>query len=409
MAKFSGPKVRFCASNLITRGKCPCRTYTGYAEDQAFMKYYILAGEASGDLHGANLIRALREEDPEADVRAWGGDCMSRAGAVVVKHYRELAFMGFLEVVKDLPAILGNFKACKSDILRFGPDVLVLIDYPGFNLRMARWAKAQNIKVFYYISPQLWAWHTSRVNIVRQAVDRMFVILPFEKEFYETHGVEVDYVGHPLLDVVDEPVAEANFFQRFDLPEKKPVIALLPGSRRQEIAGMLPVMAEVVHHFPDYHFVVAGAPSIEPAFYRDILPAGKEIHIVHNETYAVLRQAKAALVTSGTATLETALFDVPQVVCYRGNAFSFWLAKRLVGKRVKYISLVNLIAGKAVVQELLQDKFSAKNLHIALSNLLKGPEREQILQDYAEIRVKLGTAGASRRTAALMVKYLKNR
>lgn len=373
------------------------------------MKYYILAGEASGDLHGANLVRALRTEDPEAEIRGWGGELMSAAGAEIVKHYRDLAFMGFLEVVQNLPTILGNFRECKSDILRFRPDALVLIDYPGFNLRMAKWAKRNGIKVFYYISPQLWAWHTSRVKIVRQAVDRMFVILPFEKAFYEKHGVEVDFVGHPLLDVTDKPADDTDFFMQLNLSVKKPLVALLPGSRRQEIDRILPLMAGVAEYFPDHQFVVAGAPSIEPGFYRKILSSAKNVKLVHNQTYPLLRHATAALVTSGTATLETALFKVPQVVCYQGNALSFWLAKRLVGKRVKYISLVNLIADREVVRELLQDDLTGDNLRNNLRKILEGPERALILQQYDEIRRELGTAGASKRTAVLMVKYLKEK
>jgi lipid-A-disaccharide synthase len=373
------------------------RKYGFGFQNPSFMKYYILAGEASGDLHGANLVRALKLEDPAAQVRAWGGGLMSEAGAEVVKHYRELAFMGFVEVVKNLPAIARNFRECKSGVLQFQPDVLILIDYPGFNLRMAKWAKKQGIRVFYYISPQLWAWHTSRVKIVVDTVERMFVILPFEKEFYEKHGVEVEFPGHPLLDVVDNQPDNAGFFQKNNLPEGKPIVALLPGSRRQEIERMLEVMAAVAPAFPGYQFVVAGAPSIGRAFYREVLPDDGGVRIVENQTYALLQHATAALVTSGTATLETALFNVPQVVCYRGEQVSYWLAKRLVNKDLKFIAIVNLIAGRELVKELIQEDLTA------------GERREKILAGYRELRQILGEPGASRRAAAAMVRILKRK
>lgn len=374
------------------------------------MKYYLIAGEASGDLHGSNLMKALKEEDPEARFRIWGGDMMVAAGGEIVKHYRDLAFMGFLEVVKNLPVILRNIRTCKSDILAFRPDALILIDYPGFNLRIAEWAKKQGIRVFYYISPQLWAWHASRVKIVKAAVERMFVILPFEQEFYARHGYEVSYVGHPLLDVTASFFPEGDFRSRHKLPEL-PIIALLPGSRKQEISRMLGVMLEAIPFFPEtYQFVIAGAPAIDPSFYETVLRlhpgAAGRVRIVYHQTYELLHEAEAAAVTSGTATLETALFGVPQVVCYRANPVSYQIARRLV--KVPFISLVNLVAGKEVVRELIQDDLHpraiAENL---LPFLLAGPERHRIHTDYQALREKLGGPGASKRAAAEMVLLVK--
>jgi lipid-A-disaccharide synthase len=369
------------------------------------MRYYIIAGEASGDLHGANLIKALRQEDPQAQIRAWGGDLMAEAGAEVVKHYRDLAFMGFLEVAKNLRTILRNFKFCKTDIAAWQPDVLILIDYPGFNLRMAKWAKTQQIRVFYYISPQLWAWHSSRVHGIKATVERMYVILPFEQEFYRRYDCEVDFVGHPLLDVVDSFVPPPGFRQTNGL-DQRPIVALLPGSRRQEINRMLEVMLQVVPHFPDCQFVIAGAPAVPRSFYDEIIQASgiSNVFWTGNQTYALLRQARAALVTSGTATLETALFGVPQVVCYRGGRLSYFIARRLVN--VKYISLVNLIADRPLVRELIQNDLTPDNLREQLTLLLDEQHSAQIRQEYRLLREHLGTSGASARAARLMVQRL---
>jgi lipid-A-disaccharide synthase len=371
------------------------------------MRYYVIAGEASGDLHGANLIKSLKAEDDSAVIRGWGGDLMAAAGTEVVKHYRELAFMGFWEVLKNLPTILRNFKNVKRDILDWKPDVLILIDYPGFNLRMAKWAKMQGIRVFYYISPQLWAWHSSRVHIIKSSVERMFVILPFEKQFYQNWHCEVDFVGHPLLDVVEQFSNATDFIQKNNL-DSRPIIALLPGSRRQEIQSMLSVMLKVVPAFPNYQFVIAGAPSVPRFFYDQILySAGiSNVTWIENQTYAILSLAKAALVTSGTATLETALFNVPQVVCYRGNPISFFIARHLV--KVDAISLVNLIAGKSVVRELIQHFLTPENLQQALKNLLDEHHAAEIQKEYRNLRQKLGNKGASNRTARLMVSRLRN-
>lgn len=368
------------------------------------MKYYVIAGEASGDLHGAKLLKALRREDPAASFRVWGGDLMAEAGGTLVKHYRDLAFMGFVEVLRNLPAILRNIKYCKEDILAHGPDVLILVDYPGFNLRIAKWAKRQGIRVFYYISPQIWAWHRSRVHGIKAHVDRMFVILPFEADFYAQYGYAVDFVGHPLLDVVEGFRADEHPLPPFE----KPIIALLPGSRRQEIHSMLAVMLAVARDFPAYQFVVAAAPGLPLSFYTELmaqLPGGDQAAIVQGRTYALLSRATAALVTSGTATLETALFDVPQLVCYKGNPLSYWLARRLI--QVKYISLVNLIADAPLVKELIQHEMTAPDVHRELTQLLL-PENQQALRaGYASLRQKLGQAGASQRAAALMVGYLR--
>lgn len=364
------------------------------------MKYYIISGEASGDLHASNLMRELKALDKDAHFRAWGGDLMEAQGAHLVKHYRDLAFMGFTEVLMNIRTILRNIDFCKKDILQNKPDVLILIDYPGFNLRIAEFAKSNGIKVFYYISPQIWAWKQSRVHKIKKIVDRMFVILPFEKDFYKGFDYEVDFVGHPLLDAVE------NFSSsmQLELPEGKPVIAILPGSRKQEVSVMLPLMLSMKKHYPNYQFLIAGAPSLPKEFYSPFL-AGSDIPLIFGQTYQLLKQSKAALVTSGTATLETALFGVPEVVCYKGGKISYLIARQLI--KVKFISLVNLIMDKEIVKELIQDELNEKNLKLELDKLLEGNSREEMIQSYAELKMKLGGAGASRKTAELMLSYLK--
>lgn len=367
------------------------------------MKYYLIAGEASGDLHGSNLIKALMLEDSSAIFRSWGGDLMKAAGGTLVKHIKDLAFMGFLEVLKNLPTILNNIKFCKSDILDFQPDVLILIDYPGFNLRIAKWAKKKGIKVIYYISPQIWAWHTSRVHGIKKSVDKMLVILPFEKEFYAKYDCEVDFVGHPLLDVVNKLQPAQDFKNVHHLNDKE-IIALLPGSRKQEIQKMLQVMLSMVEYFPNYQFVVAGAPSIEKEFYQEIFDSvpypSKSCFLVQNQTYDLLHHSKAALVTSGTATLETAIFKVPQVVCYKGNSFSFFLAKRLVA--VNFISLVNLILDKEIVKELIQTDFNKENLKLELEKILTEKNVAKMKDEYIALQEKLGGSGASKKAANII-------
>lgn len=360
-------------------------------------RIYIIAGEASGDLHGGNLVKALFKEagsDP-LEVRAWGGDRMAAAGAEVVKHYSELAFMGFTQVILNLRTILRNIDRCKEDIARFKPDALILIDYPGFNLRIAEWAHARGIPVHYYISPQVWAWKKGRVHTIKRVVDRMYVILPFEREWYARYGMEVEFVGHPLLDALEQEGRTP--LEPLPGQDGRPIVALLPGSRRQEIATMLPLMAAVSKRFPDRQFVLAAAPSVPDAIYEQGI-GGAPITVVKGRTYDVLRHAHAALVTSGTATLETALFGVPEVVCYGGGAINVWLAKRLVD--IRFISLVNLIMDREVVRELIQSDLTEKKLVAELQRLLEdGPYRERMLTDLASLRERLGGPGASQKVA----------
>lgn len=363
------------------------------------MKYYVIAGEASGDLHGSNLIKALKQTDQHAAFRAWGGDMMQTAGADIVKHYRDLAFMGFAEVIMNLRTILNNLTFCKADILSYKPDVLILIDYPGFNLRIAKWAKAQGLKVIYYISPQVWAWKENRVKTIRQCVDKMLVILPFEKDFYRKWKYEVTYVGHPLVEVVDEYVKKGAGQNSALSFIQKPVIALLPGSRKQEILKKLPVMLEVSKTFPDYQFVVAKAPGQDDSFYDELLSQYPGVKSVSGKTYDLLMGAKAALVTSGTATLETALFGVPEVVCYKGSPVSYAIAKRVI--KIKYISLVNLIMDKPVVKELIQHDMTAGNITRELNDILYNPERiQQLKSDYRQLHEILSAGGHASDNAA---------
>lgn len=374
------------------------------------MKFFLIAGEASGDLHGANLIRAIKEQAPESEFQAWGGDRMEAAGANISMHYRELAFMGFVEVIANLRTILKNIEKCKKEIAAYQPDTLVFIDYPGFNMRIGAFAKEQGIKTFYYISPQVWAWKQKRVYKLRSFVDQMFVILPFEQDFYAQFGMKVDFVGHPLLDAIGqynrEPFDEQGLRKEWGLSTEKPVVALLPGSRKQEVKAMLQVMLQAVEDIHDTEFVVAGAPSLELSFYKEVLK-GSEVKVVQGNTYGLLRMAKAALVTSGTATLETALFDVPQVVCYKGNVFSYLIARQLV--KVKYISLVNLIMDRVVVKELIQREMNVQSVRNELSKLLGDDNyRSKMKADYAELRQVLGGEGASEVTAKLMLKTLSS-
>ncbi|MFV8343457.1 lipid-A-disaccharide synthase [Flavobacterium sp. XS2P39] len=370
------------------------------------MKYYIIAGEASGDLHGSNLMKALYKEDPNADIRFWGGDLMQNTGGTLVKHYRELAFMGFIEVIFNLKTILNNIKICKKDILNFQPDVLIFIDYPGFNLRIAKWAKELGMKTHYYISPQIWAWKESRITEIKRDIDKMYVILPFEKNFYEDkHHFPVEFVGHPLIDAIQNqrPIDPALFRKENKLDEK-PIIAVLPGSRKQEITKMLSVMLSVANDFPDYQFVIAGAPSQEYSFYERFI-TNENIKFISNKTYHLLQNAAAALVTSGTATLETALFKVPEVVCYKGSWASYQIAKRII--TLKYISLVNLIMDQEVVTELIQEDCTTEQIREELKKILIPAHRTQLLEKYDVLEAKLGGIGASAKTAKLIVADLK--
>ncbi len=369
------------------------------------MKYYIIAGEASGDLHGSNLMRALYQEDSKADIRFWGGDLMQEVGGTLVKHYKLLAFMGFAEVVMNLKTILNNITFCKKDIEKFNPDVIIFIDYPGFNMRIAKWAKQKGIKTHYYIAPQIWAWKENRIKAVKRDFDKLFVILPFEKDFFEVkHDFPVDFVGHPLIDAIHnrKKTDEVQFRKENHLDEK-PIIAILPGSRKQEISKMLSVMLSVVNDFTDYQFVIAGAPSQEFEFYQQFLTT-KNVKFVSNKTYDLLSISTAALVTSGTATLETALFKVPEVVCYKGGWISYQIAKRII--TLKYISLVNLIMDSEVVTELIQEECNQKRIKEELSKLLETTHRNKLLANYDILETKLGGLGASQKTAQLIVKEL---
>ena len=367
------------------------------------MKYYIIAGEASGDLHGSNLMQALLEKDSSAEFRFWGGDLMAEVGGTLVKHYRELAFMGFWEVITNLKTILNNIKLCKADISKYQPDAIIFVDYPGFNMRIAKWAKEQGMATHYYVSPQIWAWKESRIKDIKRDVDHMYVILPFEKEFYEVkHNFKVYFVGHPLLDQIEKrkEISFEEFKNKHNLDDK-PIIALLPGSRKQEISVMLSVMLSVVRDYPTYQFVIAGAPSQDEEFYESVV-SNSEVKFITNDTYNLLSKSHAALVTSGTATLETALFEVPEVVCYKGNLISYWIAKQIV--KLDYISLVNLIMNREVVKELIQNEFTSKNLKLELDKILESSTREVMLSDYKDLKTKLGGIGASRRTAELILK-----
>ena len=367
------------------------------------MKYYIIAGEASGDLHASNLMKALKREETHAEFRFWGGDLMQEVGGTLVKHYKDLAFMGFTEVIMNLRTILNNIRFCKKDILEYAPDAVILVDYPGFNLRIAEFAHKNGITVHYYISPQIWAWKENRIRKIKRDVDHMYVILPFEKKFYEEkHDYPVHFVGHPLLDAIADrpPVSLEEFSAEHGLSDK-PIVAVLPGSRKQEITKMLTVMLNMVDRFPDHQFVIAGAPGQEREFYQQFIQK-ENVALVQNRTYDLLSVSNAALVTSGTATLETALFKVPEVVCYKGGEISYQIGKRLVN--VKFISLVNLILDREVVRELIQDEFNEENLENELFKILDHKHREKLFDDYYELEQKLGGKGASENTAKLIIK-----
>ncbi|WP_339699237.1 lipid-A-disaccharide synthase [uncultured Marixanthomonas sp.] len=372
------------------------------------MKYYLIAGEASGDLHGANLMKALKAQDPQADFRFWGGDLMEEVGGKQVKHYRDLAFMGFIEVVFNLRTILKNISFCKKDIEAYQPDAIIFIDYPGFNLRIAKWAKQKGIPTHYYISPQIWAWKENRIKSIKRDVDFMYVILPFEKEFYEKkHGFPVHFVGHPLIDAIAQlEQVEPSIFKKEHGLDNRPIIALLPGSRKQEISKMLKIMLSVVEDFTEFQFVIAGAPSQEASFYEPFLKK-QNVHLLLNKTYDLLSISHAALVTSGTATLETALFKVPQVVCYKGSRISYEIAKRVIN--LNYISLVNLILDKPAVTELIQTDFTTKGLKEELTQILDEYNRAVLFLEYYDLEKKLGGKGASEKTAQLIVAETKNK
>ena len=373
------------------------------------MKFYIIAGEASGDLHASNLVAEIKKKDKKAEFRGFGGDLMKAQGVELVKHYRTMAYMGFVEVAVNLRKILGNIAQCKKDILEYQPDVVVLVDYPGFNLRIADFAHKKGFKVYYYISPQVWAWKRRRVQKIKKSVDKMLVILPFEEEFYKRYGVDVTFVGNPLLDELAK-VGTGNrsiFLRRNSLGERREIIAMLPGSRRQEVKRTLPVMLKAASHFPDYQFVIAGVSSLDKSLYKDIM-GNSDVFFVENQTYDLLLNSSAALVTSGTATLETALLSVPEVVCYKATNFSYRLAKWMI--KVKFISLVNLIMDREVVKELIQGDLNEDNLVKELDQLLhNGKRQRQLLEDYEELKDKLGNVGASEKAAEVIVESMKTK
>lgn len=367
-------------------------------------RYFIIAGERSGDLHGSNLIKAIKKADNHAIIEAWGGDYMQEAGAEITKHYRDLAFMGFLEVLKNLPTILGFIGECKKTIEEFQPDAIILIDYAGFNMRIAKWAKEKGYKVFYYISPKVWAWNQSRAWSLKKNLDRLFVIFPFEVEFFKKYNFEVEFVGNPLFDAIATFKPAADFLKKNNLSDKK-IIALLPGSRKQEVEKMLNLMVATQSKFTDYQFIIAGVGNLPLEFYEQFL--NKNIKLVTDQTYDLLSHSTAALVTSGTATLETALFGVPQVVCYKTSGFSYKIAKWVI--KVPYISLVNLVAQKEVVKELIQDELTIENLSNELNKILNvADSRNKQINEYKRVKESLGDVGASEKTGRRIVEILKS-
>ena len=372
------------------------------------MKYYIISGEASGDLHGSNLMKAIYRHDPTAEIRFWGGDLMQSVGGTMVKHIRDLAIMGIVEVMVHLRTVLTNISLCKKDILDYNPDAVIFIDYPGFNLRIAKFTHSRGFKNFYYISPQVWAWKKGRIKTMRRVLDKMFVILPFEKPFYDKYGVDnVEYVGHPLLDAVSDFNSShtADDFRRQHNLDDRPIIALMPGSRKMELRKMMPTMAALASRHPEYNFVIAGMTLLGDSFYKPFLTS-QNVTLVYNQTYLLLQSAFAGVITSGTATLEAALFHLPQVVCYRANALTVAFAKTFA--KVKYISLVNLIADKPVVRELIQKDLNKNTLEIEFSKITKDKNnRMAMIAEYENIEKMLGSEGVSDKAVQSILKTLK--
>jgi len=372
------------------------------------LKFYIIAGEASGDMHAANLMHEIKQLDTNAEFRCWGGDRMQSEGGKIVKHIKELAFMGFVEVLINIRTISKNLKFCKQDVIAYQPDALLLVDYPGFNLRIAQYAKSKGLKVFYYISPSVWAWKESRVEIIKKSVDKLFAILPFEKDFYKKHQCDIDYEGHPLIDEIEKvklkiPSRE-QFINENQLSGKK-IIACLPGSRKQEIKLLLTEMLKQQSNFPDYEFVVAAAPNLPLEFYTSIL-GNQKIKLLTGKTYDLLFHAHAGIIKSGTSTLEAALFGLPEVCCYKGNAISIWIARKVA--KVKYISLPNLIMNKEVIKELIQEEMNEENLKNELQKIiLQTPERNKMEHEFNNLKMLLGGSGASKRIAHKLINYLK--
>jgi lipid-A-disaccharide synthase len=364
------------------------------------MRYYIIAGEASGDMHAANLMQYIKALQPQAEFRAWGGDKMQAQGATIVKHIKQLAFMGFVEVLKNLRTILGNLSFCKKDIEAYYPNAIIFVDYPGFNMRIAKWAKQQGYSTIYYISPQVWAWRQNRAFDIRESIDLLLCILPFEPEFYKRFNVQAHYVGHPLCSIIDD-------YKKTHPPKviNRKLIALLPGSRLQEVTEKLPVMLSIIKDYPNYQFAIAQSPTLDASVYTQYTTGLNNVSLINNNTYELLNNAYAALVTSGTATLETALFNVPQVVCYKGNKLSYLIGKQLI--KVPYISLVNLICNKAVVKELIQNQFNSQQLQLALNTLLHDDMRYNMLQEYKNISQVLGSSNAGEQAAQLITTFTK--
>lgn len=375
------------------------------------MKYYLIAGEASGDLHGANLMRGLQKHDPQAQFRFWGGDGMAAVGGAenLARHYKTASFFGISEILMNLRTIFAQLKECKADVERFAPDVLILIDYPGFNFKMARFAHGRGIRTFYYISPKVWAWKEGRVKLIRRYVDKLFIIFPFEQDYFRERGIEAIYEGNPLVDSLEQHMAamppREEFLAGAGLSPAKPVVALLAGSRKSEIRYNLPFMAHLARRFPDHQFVVAGVSWLDRALYDRIL-TGSPVAYVQDATYPLLRYADAAVVTSGTATLEAALLNTPEVVCYRSSRVTIWVGKMLV--KAPFISLVNLVMGREVVRELIQEQMTQNNAYLTLVSLLPGgSKRDNMLRDFDELRRRIGGPGASDRFAARMVELLR--
>ncbi len=374
------------------------------------MRYFLIAGEQSGDLHGSNLVKELIKADSKAEIFCWGGDLMEEAGATLLMHYKKMAFMGFVAVVKNIRSIAKNLTLCKQQIIENKPDVIILIDYPGFNLRIAEFAGKYGLRVFYYISPKLWAWNEKRVEKIRRNIERIYIIFPFEVEFYKNHAIEAIYKGNPLKDEIEKKISsfppESDLRKSLGIDEK-PVIAILAGSRRHEVALILPEMLKIVNHFPEYQFVLAGVRNLPDELYNNII-GDRPVRLIKERTYEILYSASAALVTSGTATLESALFRIPQVVCYKGDFFSMLIGWLVI--KVKYISLVNLIMDNEVVKELIQYSLTEKSLLTELRAVLPGGDkRKKILNNYEELIKKLGSAGASKRVAEDMVDNLKTK
>lgn len=374
------------------------------------MKYYIIAGEASGDIHGASLMKSLKKEDPEADFRFWGGDLMAAQGGFLVKHYRDLAFMGFAEVVAHLPAILRNLRFCKRDIMDYSPDLVIFIDYPGFNMRIARFARKKGFKTVYYIAPQVWAWRTGRIRKLKRDIDMIFTLLPFERKFYDTYQAEVHFEGNPLVDAIEAYRPDFAFQRKFmNGKDSRSLILMLPGSRRQEIERIFPLMLQAADCLPGYRYVVAATSQFPLEYYKSFIGKRTDVDVVYGHTYDLFALAEAGMVKSGTSTLEAALFGMPQVVCYKVSPLTYRIGRCLVNKDVKYISLVNLILDKPAVTELLQDDFTVERLVAELQDVMEhGAGRTPQLSEYKRLKEIMGGEGVSERVAKAIISRFGN-